>query len=56
MHDAWSYGVAIITIILLFVAAVLIVHQDRQQDNRDRLKRKNKPVLQLPLDFGALGL
>ena len=56
MHDSWSYGVAIVTIILLFVAAVLIAHQDRQHDNKDRLKRKSRPVLKLPLDFGALGL
>jgi len=56
MHSARSYGLAIVTIILLFVAAVLLAYDDRQHDNHHRVeeRERNRPLFQLPLDFGAL--
>lgn len=56
MHDGWAYGLAIVTIILLFIAAVLLAHDDSQHDNRHRVEEheRSRPLIQLPLDFGAL--
>lgn len=58
MHNDWIYGLAIITIILLFIAAAILAYDDSKRDNSDRVKKQLEPKthLKLPLDFGALGL
>lgn len=61
MHYYWAYGLALLLIVLLFIAAIYIAHEENQEnqedkkDRRVRLARPRKtPFVQLPLDFGAL--
>lgn len=56
MGDSRAYGLAIITIILLLVAAVLLAYDDRQHDNHRRVEEREveRPTIRLPFDFGAL--
>jgi len=56
MHHYWDYGFAVVVIVLLLIAAALIAYEDSQEDNRKRVRfaPRETPVVQLPLDFGAL--
>ena len=56
MNQGWAIGLAVLVIILLFVAAVLLAHDDHQHDNHHRVehKERNRAVIHIPLDFGAL--
>jgi hypothetical protein len=62
MHDAWSYGLAIVTFILLLVAAVYIAWYDQCAHYHKKRVRFDLPeesagqnISQgLPLGFGAL--
>lgn len=56
MGDSRAYGLAIITIILLLVTAVLLAYDDRQHDNHRRVEEREveRPTIRLPFDFGAL--
>jgi len=56
MHHYWAYGFAVIVIILLLIAAALIAYEDNKEDNRKKVhfEHRQTPVVQLPLDFGAL--
>jgi len=65
MHYYWAYGLALLLIVLLFIAAIYIAHeenQENQEDKKDRrlrnksnlLRPRKTPFVQLPLDFGAL--
>lgn len=58
MHHYWAYGLAVLLIILLVIAAVYVAREENQEDKRARRVRlarpRKTPVVQLPLDFGAL--
>lgn len=57
MHDAWSYGLAVITIILLIVAAVWIAYYDNNNPiPPKRVRFAEEPEVQGPPygGFGAL--